>query len=217
MSNKSIAVLGLGKYGISLAKNLYNMGADVLVADDDPDVLKEMAGNCTAAIKADLEIEEEILALDLKNMDIVVVAMAGNLSASILAVTIAKEKGVPLVVAKSSGDRMSSILKKIGADKVIIPEESSGFQSARILLSDTLLDYFKVDDNLSMIEMKPEEKWVGKSLINLNLRKKYNMNVVAMKSSSGNWHMIDPGKPLPADCRLLIVLDSDSLTKISKI
>ncbi len=214
--NKSIAVLGLGKYGISLAKNLYNMGADVLVADDDPDVLKEMVGNCTTAIKADLEVEEEILALDLKNMDIVVVAMAGNLSASILAVTIAKEIGVPLVVAKSSGDRMSSILRKIGADKIIIPEESSGFQSARILLSDTLLDYFKVDDNLSMIEMRPEEKWVGKSLIDLNLRKKYNMNVVAIKKSSDNWQIIDPTKPLPADSRLLMVIDTESLTKLNK-
>ncbi|MBR5897316.1 MAG: TrkA family potassium uptake protein [Lachnospiraceae bacterium] len=217
MSNKSIAVLGLGKYGISLAKNLYNMGADVLVVDNDPDSLKEMAGCCTAAIQADLEIEEEILALDLKNMDIVVVAMAGNLSASILVVTVAKEKGVPLVVAKSSGERMSSILKKIGADKVIIPEESSGFQSARILLSDTLLDYFKVDDNLSMIEMRPEEKWVGHSLINLNLRKKHNMNVVAIKSAAGNWHMIDPSKPLPAECRLLIVIDAESLAKYNKI
>lgn len=214
--NKSIAVLGLGKYGISLAKNLYNMGADVLVADDDPDVLKEMVGNCTTAIKADLEVEEEILALDLKNMDIVVVAMAGNLSASILAVTIAKEIGVPLVVAKSSGDRMSSILRKIGADKIIIPEESSGFQSARILLSDTLLDYFKVDDNLSMIEMRPEEKWVGKSLIDLNLRKKFNMNVVAIKKGSDNWQIIDPTKPLPADSRLLIVIDTESLTKLNK-
>lgn len=214
--NKSIAVLGLGKYGISLAKNLYNMGADVLVADDDPDVLKEMVGNCTTAIKADLEVEEEILALDLKNMDIVVVAMAGNLSASILTVTIAKEIGVPLVVAKSSGERMSSILRKIGADKIIIPEESSGFQSARILLSDTLLDYFKVDDNLSMIEMRPEEKWVGKSLIDLNLRKKYNMNVVAIKKSSDNWQIIDPTKPLPADSRLLIVIDTESLTKLNK-
>ena len=214
--NKSIAVLGLGKYGISLAKNLYNMGADVLVADDDPDVLKEMVGNCTTAIKADLEVEEEIMALDLKNMDIVVVAMAGNLSASILAVTIAKEIGVPLVVAKSSGDRMSSILRKIGADKIIIPEESSGFQSARILLSDTLLDYFKVDDNLSMIEMKPEEKWVGKSLIDLNLRKKFNMNVVAIKKGSDNWQIIDPTKPLPADSRLLIVIDTESLTKLNK-
>ncbi len=214
--NKSIAVLGLGKYGISLAKNLYNMGADVLVADDDPDVLKEMVGNCTTAIKADLEVEEEILALDLKNMDIVVVAMAGNLSASILAVTIAKEKGVPLVVAKSSGDRMSSILRKIGADKIIIPEESSGFQSARILLSDTLLDYFKVDDNLSMIEMRPEEKWVGKSLIDLNLRKKFNMNVVAIKKGSDNWQIIDPSKPLPADSRLLIVIDTESLSKLNK-
>ena len=105
---KSIAVLGLGKYGASLAKNMYEMGADVLIVDQDQDKLKELNGFCTAAVCADITNEDEVISLGLKNMDIVAVAMAGNLAASIMAVAVAKEQGVPLIVAKSSSDRMTN-------------------------------------------------------------------------------------------------------------
>ena len=176
---KTIAVLGLGKYGISLAKSMYEMGADVLVVDNNRDKLKDMDGFCTAAVCADLTNEDEVEMLGLKNMDIVAIAMGGNLSASIMSVAVAKELKVPLIVAKSSSDRMTSILKKIGANKVIVPEEYGGEQSARILASDTFLDYFKVDENLCMVEMLPMPKWVGKNMIELNLRKNYKINVIS--------------------------------------
>ncbi|SHI36476.1 potassium channel family protein [Pseudobutyrivibrio xylanivorans] len=214
---KTIAVLGLGKYGISLAKSMYEMGADVLVVDNDPDKLKDMDGYCTASVCADLTNEDEVEMLGLKNMDIVAVAMAGNLSASIMSVAVAKELKVPLIVAKSSSDRMTSILKKIGADKVIVPEEYGGEQSARILASDTFLDYFKVDENLCMVEMLPLPKWVGKNMVELNLRKNYKINVIAyMNHETGHWKILDPTEPLDADNELLIVLERDYLHRINK-
>ncbi|MDC7278533.1 TrkA family potassium uptake protein [Butyrivibrio fibrisolvens] len=214
---KTIAVLGLGKYGISLAKSMYDMGADVLVVDNDPDKLKDMDGYCTASVCADLTNEDEVEMLGLKNMDIVAVAMAGNLSASIMSVAVAKELKVPLIVAKSSSDRMTSILKKIGADKVIVPEEYGGEQSARILASDTFLDYFKVDENLCMVEMFPMPKWVGKNMVELNLRKNYKINVIAYKNhDNGHWKILDPVEPLDAENELLIVLERDELHRINK-
>ena len=214
---KTIAVLGLGKYGISLAKSMYEMGADVLVVDNDHDKLKDIEGYCTAAVCADLTNEDEVEMLGLKNMDIVAVAMAGNLSASIMSVAVAKELKVPLIVAKSSSDRMTSILKKIGADKVIVPEEYGGEQSARILASDTFLDYFKVDENLCMVEMLPLQKWVGKNMVELNLRKNYKINVIAYKNhSTGHWKILDPVEPLNAENELLIVLERDQLSRINK-
>ncbi len=214
---KTIAVLGLGKYGISLAKSMYEMGADVLVVDNDHDKLKDIEGYCTAAVCADLTNEDEVEMLGLKNVDIVAVAMAGNLSASIMSVAVAKELKVPLIVAKSSSDRMTSILKKIGADKVIVPEEYGGEQSARILASDTFLDYFKVDENLCMVEMLPLPKWVGKNMVELNLRKNYKINVIAYKNhSTGHWKILDPVEPLAADNELLIVLERDQLNRINK-
>lgn len=212
---KSIAVLGLGKYGISLAKNMYDMGADVLVVDQDQDKLKEMNGYCTTAICADITNEDEVVSLGLKNMDIVAVAMAGNLAASIMAVAVAKEHGVPLIVAKSSSDRMTLILKKIGANKVIVPEEYGGEQSARILSSDTFLDYFKVDGNLCMIEINPLAKWVGKNMMEMNVRKNYKANVIALKRGS-SWKIIDPEEALQADDLLLIVLERNDLKRLNK-
>ena len=214
---KTIAVLGLGKYGISLAKSMYNMGADVLVVDQNPDKLKEMEGFCTAAVCAELTNEDEVELLGLKNMDIVAVAMGGNLSASILSVAVAKELKVPLIVAKSSSDRMSNILKKIGANKVIVPEEYGGEQSARILASNTFLDYFQVDENLCMVEMRPLPKWVGKNMIELNVRKNYHANVIAVKNAaSKHWEIIDPAEPLLEEDELLIVLERKDLNRINK-
>lgn len=212
---KSIAVLGLGKYGASLAKNMYEMGADVLIVDQDQDKLKELNGFCTAAVCADITNEEEVISLGLKNMDIVAVAMAGNLAASIMAVAVAKEQGVPLIVAKSSSDRMTSILKKIGANKVIVPEEYGGEQSARILSSDTFLDYFKVDGNLCMIEINPLQKWIGKNMMELNVRKNYNANVIALKRGS-SWKILDPAEALNADDLLLIVVERKDLHRLNK-
>ena len=212
---KSIAVLGLGKYGASLAKNMYEMGADVLIVDQDQDKLKELNGFCTAAVCADITNEDEVISLGLKNMDIVAVAMAGNLAASIMAVAVAKEQGVPLIVAKSSSDRMTSILKKIGANKVIVPEEYGGEQSARILSSDTFLDYFKVDGNLCMIEINPLPKWVGKNMMELNVRKNYKANVIALKRGSG-WKILDPAEALNADDLLLIVVERKDLHRLNK-
>ena len=161
---KSVAVLGLGKYGRSLAENLYLMGADVLAVDRDSKILSEFSGKCTSVVQANLENEEEVSALGLKNMDIVVSCTGRNLAAAIMTVAVAKEQGVPLIVAKSSSDRISSILLKIGVDKILDPEGDGGLRSARIMLSSYFKDFLKIDDNMYMVEMDAQEDWIGKSL-----------------------------------------------------
>ena len=212
--NQSIAVLGLGRYGTNLAKSLYDMGADVLVVDRNRERIEDMEGHCTSAVCADLSEEDELLSLGLENMDIVVTAMGRNLAASIMAVAVAKEKGVPLIVAKSSSERMSLILKKVGADKAIIPEEDAGTRSARILASKAVLDYFEVGDKLAMVEMKPLPQWVGKSLVNLNLRKYHQLNIVAVKRVNDEWALVDPKRPMDADSKLLVVLESSEINRL---
>ena len=204
---KSVAVLGLGEFGKSLAENLYRLGADVLVVDSSEAQIQDFAGKCTSAVCADLANEEDVIALGLKNMDIVVTAMGDNLSASIMSITVAKEQGVPLVVAKSSSGRMSSILRKVGADEVINPEGKSGEREARILLSSSFRDFYELDENLFMVEMPPREEWVGKSLAELNLRKRKNINVVAEKHTEGSWHFLSPDDPISRDSVLLIVIE----------
>ena len=210
---KSVAVLGLGKYGMSLAENLYRMGADVLAVDKDERVVNDISSRCTSAICANLENEDEVMALELKNMDIVVSAMGGNLAASILAVTVAKDEGVPVVVAKSSSNRMSSILKKVGVDKILDPEGEGGLRSASILLSSSLKDFFELDSNMYMIEMEVKKEWIGKSLLELNLRKNMNLNVVAVKEKDSQWEFVEPDKCFTETSVLLIVTEKKYLKK----
>ncbi len=213
MAKKSIAVLGLGKYGRSLAESLYSFGEDVLVVDCDDAIIRDMSSKSTSAICANLDNEDEVLALGLQNMDIVITCMGGNLAASILCVSIAKEKGVPAVIAKASSNRMKKILERVGADKIICPEEEGGVRSARILTSQYIHDYFEIDDNLCMIELQPKKQWIGKNLIELNLRKKYNMNVAAIKNKGGNWAYVDPSRKLTEDNLLMIIIEKDDIDK----
>jgi len=208
---KSVAVLGLGKYGRSLSENLYDMGADVLAVDGNEAIVEDFKDKCTSAVCANLANEDEVLALDLKNMDIVVIAMGDDLAASIMSVTVAKEQGVPLVVAKTSSDRMASILLKVGADKILDPEGEGGARSARILLSSSFKDYFKLDDNMYMVEMMPKSEWIGKNLIELDLRSKMSLNVVAIRNKGSLWHFVDPKEPVSPDSELLIVMEKRHL------
>ena len=209
---KSVAVLGLGKYGKSLAENLYMMGADVLAVDKDKELINEFAGKCTSAVCANLENEDEVEALGLKNMDIVVCA-TGNLAAAIMSVAVAKEKGVPLIVAKTSSDRMSSILLKIGVDKILDPEGEGGMRSARILLSKSFKDFFEIDSNMYIVEMYVKDEWIGKNLIELELRKKHRMNVIAVREKGQKWCFSSPQEPLHKDMVLLIAMEKKDVNK----
>ena len=209
---KSVAVLGLGKYGKSLAENLYLMGADVLAVDKDKELIDDFAGKCTSAVCANLENEDEVEALGLKNMDIVVCA-TGNLAAAIMAVAVAKDKGVPLIVAKSSSDRMSSILLKIGVDKILNPEGEGGMRSARILLSKSFKDFLEIDSNMYIVELYAKDEWVGKNLIELELRKKYRLNVIAVREKGQKWGFSSPQEPIKKDMVLLVAMEKKDLNK----
>ncbi len=212
---KSVAVLGLGNYGKSLAEKLYDMGADVLVVDKNENLIKEFSSKCSAAICADLCNEEAVAALGLKNMDVVITSVAKNLTASIIAVAVAKEQGVPLIIAKSSSDRMSSILLRVGANKVIDPEEEGGVRSARILMSSSFKDFFELDDNMYVVEMAPKKDWVGKSLLELGLRKTLNINVIAIKKKGGLWQFVDSKTKFEEEYSLLVVMEKKDVKKLN--
>ena len=208
---KSIAVLGLGKFGKSLAESLYDQGADVLAVDCNEELIEDFAGKCTSAVCANLTFEDEVVSLGLKNMDIVVTAMGDNLAASIMSIAVAKEQGVPLVVSKSSSERMSSILLKVGADRIINPEGEGGTRSAKILLSSSFKDFFKIDDNMYMIEAHPKPEWIGKNLAELDLRRKCNLNVVAIRDEGKPWSFVNSTTPLDDKCLLLIAVEKQHM------
>ncbi|WP_026510962.1 MULTISPECIES: potassium channel family protein [unclassified Butyrivibrio] len=214
---KSIGVLGLGKYGASLAETLYDLGQDVLIADHDEKTVRDMASKVTSAVCADLENEDEILALGLQNLDVVITCMSSNIAASIMCVTIAKEKGVPVVIAKASSPRMINLLTRLGADKIIFPEKEGGIRSAMILASQFIQDYFELDENLCMIELQPKKNWIGKNLIELDLRRKYNMNVAAIKNKGGYWGYVNPSQKLKEENLLMIIVEKNDIKRIQRL
>ena len=149
-------------------------------------------------------------------MDVAVVAIASNLTASILSVVISKEEGIPYVVAKCSNERMGTILQKTGADRIIYPEAEMGARAARVLTSNDFLEFFNIDENLCVVEMKPRKEWIGKSLKQLDLRKKYNINVAAVRSHHELHSSFDPDRPLKENSNLLIVVEKKNLKNLDR-
>lgn len=212
--SKAVAVFGIGRFGLSLVNTLYDSGIDVMAVDGNPAVIEKMQNKATYAMVADLKDADSIKGLGLENMDVVVVAMGSDLQASIMSVMVSKEVGVPLVMAKAADERMGQILKKVGADKVLFPEEESGSRTARILMSDSFLEFFDIDENLCLVEIKAKKEWVGKNLMELDFRKKYKMNVIAIKDKNKAKSFVDPNKPLEEDSELIVVIDKSDLKKL---
>ncbi len=211
---KSVAVLGLGKFGQKLAETLYNNGVDVIVADEDEEIVNHFSTKSTLAQVADLMDEESLKELGLSNVDTVVICMARHVEASLMCAMVAKELGVKYVLAKASTKRMEDILYKVGCDKVINIEEEAAIREARKLIATDFIDYFDLDDNLCIINMKPKDSWVGKNLKELNLREKFNVNVVAIKEKDGLTSHINPDMPLTKDSTLLLVTEKNNLRKL---
>jgi trk system potassium uptake protein TrkA len=215
MKYKSFVVFGLGKFGQAVADKLIDSGADVMVVDNDEDVIEQYSAKATSAIEADLTDASAIKALGISNIDCAIVSMGMSLEASIICTMVSKECGVKWVVAKSGSERMGKVLTKVGADEIIYPEEESGIRTAKRLIASNFLEYFDVSDELCLVEMVPKDKWVGKTLKELNLRQKYGVNVIAIKDGVVQEY-VDPDKPLKACNPLIMILHKNNLSKLDR-
>lgn len=181
--NKSYAVIGLGRFGSAVAKELAKSGADVLAVDLNEEHVRSIAEYVTYAVKADVTDADTVEALALGNMDIVVVAVGRSMDASILATISAKEMGAPYVIAKAQDEMHAKILTKVGADRVIIPEKESGVRIAKNLVNGNFLDFFELSDRISMVEIPVQPEWIGKNLRQLDFRREYKVNVIAYEAN----------------------------------
>ena len=211
---KAAAILGLGTVGQSMAKELMAHNVEVLVADRNEELISQIAPDVTYAVSADLSDAGAIKELGLKNMDVVIVCMSRNLEASIMCIMGAKEEGVPQIIAKASSSRTVEIFRKIGADKIFQPEVEEGILTARKLLSSNFIDFFDLSENISIVDMLPMEDWIGKSMKQLDLRKKHGINVIAVISHDTVDYLADPDAPIPADCHLLVTVNNKNLNQL---
>lgn len=213
--NQSYAVFGLGRYGRAVAKELAKSGAEVLAVDLDEDIVNAASVEIPYCKCADITEAEVIKRLGIANIDVVIIAMATNLEASVLAAMLCKEIGVKTVIAKCSSEMHRKILSKVGADRVVFPENESGIRLAKNLLSSGFVDIMDLSNDVSMVELSVKPEWEGKTLIELNLRKKYSINVVAIIEDKSVRIDIDPEKPLLHSMRLIVIADRTKLTRLA--
>lgn len=213
-TNNSYAVLGLGRYGYAVAKELVESGAEVLVVDSDEELINDVVDEfpiCKCADVTDIDALEQ---LGISNVDIVIIAVASSLETSVMATTLCKDIGVKTVIVKCADEMQCKILSKVGADKVVLPEFEAGTRLAKNLLSSGFVDILELTSNVSLVEIDVKPEWVGKTLVELNLRKKYSINVIAIQKDNDVSTEIDPNKPLEQTMKLIVVANRYKLDKM---
>ena len=215
---KQIAVLGLSRFGASVARALTNMGVEVMGVDKNPDKVADLAHDITHAVQADILDDDALDSLGLRNFDVVVLSIK-DVEISCIATMALKDHGAVKIVAQAGGEAHGKILERIGADKVIMPEKDMGIRLARSLSSNNLIDYMELSAKHSLMELEAIDEWVGRTLKQSNIRNRYKINVVAIRS--GKVLRVAPGSDdIIHDGDVLVVIgentDLERVTKLGK-
>ena len=213
-AKKTYAVFGLGRYGIAVARELVENGMEVIAVDNEQRIVNDVAAYLPVCKCADVTDAEVISRLGIGNIDTVIVCMASNLEASVMAITLCKEAGVETVIAKCSNEMHQKILLRVGADQVVFPENESGIRLAKNLISSGFIDMISLSSDVSVVEIGIKDEWCGKNLIELNLRKKYGFNIVAIKKGENVNVSINPEEPLDAESSLIVIANTAQLGKL---
>lgn len=179
---KSYVVVGLGRFGSETARRLYSLGCEVLAMDIKSDLVQQIANDVTHAVVGDCQDKEVLKALGVTNFDCAIIAIGDDLAASVLATMNMKELGVPYLVCKAHDDMHRRVLEKLGADRVIIPEQENAARLAKSLSSPNLLDYIELSEEYGIVEIPAPKSWIGKSLKELNVRAKLGINILAVRA-----------------------------------
>ncbi|CAH8707621.1 TrkA family potassium uptake protein [Paenibacillus thiaminolyticus] len=182
-AKKQFAIIGMGRFGSSVAQNLSNMNFEVLAIDSSEQKIQEVMNIVTHAVSADSTDEDALRALGIRNFDVVVVAIGQDIQSSILTTLILKDLGVPMIVVKAQNELHGKVLSKIGADKVVFPERDMGARVAHHLISPNILDYIELSEDHSIVEMRASSLMIGKNLKELDIRARFGCNVMAIKNN----------------------------------
>ena len=208
---KQYAVFGLGSFGESVAVTLQELGCEVVVVDNHMERIEAISPYVSYAAQADIEDPEVIRSLGARNLDGVIVAVADDMEASIMATLVSKEIGVPYVLAKAKNELHAKVLKKIGADSIIFPEKEIGQSVARNLVSGEFVDWISLSPDYSITEIAVPEKWIGKSLSEIDVRRTKDVNVVGVRIGEKIQVTIDPKEPLQKDMMLIMIGSNEAL------
>ena len=214
MRKKQFAVIGVGRFGSSVAKTLHNLGFEVLAIDSNEERVQDILPSVTHAVQANATDEDALRSLGIRNFDVIVVAIGSDIQASILTTLILKDMGAPMIVVKAQSDLHGKVLHKIGADKVIFPERDMGMRLAHHLISPNILDFIELSEEYSIVEIKAGSQIEGKTLRQLDIRARYRCNVIAIRR--GNEMNIAPhaDEEIRSDDILIVVGKNEDLQSL---
>lgn len=178
---KQFAVIGLGRFGSSICKELYKLGHDVLAIDVNEEKVNQSSNYTTHAVIANATDENALTSLGIRNFDYVIVAIGDNIQSSILCTLLLKESGVKQVWVKAQNAYHHKVLEKIGADRIVHPEQDMGIRIAQHLVSDKIVDYIELSEDYSIVELIATDKVANKTLVELNIRAKFGCTILAIK------------------------------------
>lgn len=181
MKAKQFVVFGLGRFGKSLAVTLAEAGYEVMAVDMNEEKVQEISTIVTQAVQADVTDADTLKELGIRNFDVAVVAIGKDMQSSIMATLLLKEMGIPYVVAKASTEVHQKLLEKLGADRIILPENDMGKRIATSLITGNIIDYIQLSEDYSIMEIESLEEWAGHSIKDLNIRAKYGINIIAIE------------------------------------
>lgn len=207
-------VAGLGRFGESVALTLEQMGYDVMAMDKDEGVVQDLSDKLAFVVCADSSDEKNLNAIGAGNADVAVVAI-GDLSASLLTTLLLKDLGVKRIVVKALDELHGKMLQKIGADNIIYSEKEMGIRVAHNLTSPGIVDYIEMNNNITVVTIHVPEGWVGKNLIDLDVRRKYHITVVAIRRGTENYINPKPDMPMETGDMLVILGDNESIKMVT--
>jgi len=186
-----VAVIGLGVFGVSVALKLADEGAEVFAIDLEEEKVRKYANFVTHAVAADVTDKDAMESIGIRNVDVAVITTASDITMSVMGTMVLKELGIPRVIAKAKDEMHGRILQAVGASRVVYPEKEAGERLAHSILSNNFIDLIELDPRFSILEIKAPDKVVGKTLKQIDVRAKYGVNVVAVKS--GDQWILTPG------------------------
>ena len=214
---KSYIVIGLGRFGGSLARRICSLGAEVLAMDVRSDLVQQVANDVTHAVVGDAQDKEVLRSLGVRNFDCAIIAIGSNLASSVLTAMNLKELGVPYVICKAHDETHRKVLEKLGVDRVIIPEHENAQRLARSLNSHNVLEYIELSEDYGILEIPAPAGWIGKTIKELNVRAKLGVNIIAVEN--GKKTNVSPSADyqiVPGDV-MVVLGDNYALEAVQKL
>ena len=214
---KNVLLIGLGRFGMHVAAHLYDLGHQVMAVDTDEDRVNKVLPFVTNAQIGDSTDADFLRSLGVDNYDVCIVTIGGNFQNSLETASLLEELGAKKVVARAERDVQEKFLLRNGADEVVYPEKQVAKWTAIRYTADHILDYIEVDDSHGIFEVDVPPAWIGKSVGELDIRRKFDINIIALRRGGKTEFSVSPDMTLDDECTLLVMGELRALQKCFRI